>query len=454
MGIETLLFLGIGAFAVLFAVLMLTTENAVHSALCLIANFGCVAFLFLMLNAPFLAMVQVAVYAGAIMVLFLFVIMLLKAEQTSDASTRSFRRLPAAAVILGVTLLTVLALPVIWNHFALPKKETPAPSVRLINVAAFETVDVTLSSPALAQPITVTDLRFGEETEFESLPEGTYRANVTGLIAKVDAATGEIALDPTTNQPVYEAKTIGIDQITLANGTVGTIAVAGQYVPNEQKLLHSVVIPADYKQVGDDKGRVVLFNGFSDEPVSLVDLGPEGKVTTTIRDGSTVLIDRIIAHTAPYMGESVVLTYPKGTYNLALLDGSFNIVKRVTNTPADDAFVIKTDTENLILLVPENANPDNSTVVQIVEGTQAEFGSPKGVGRLLFTDYLLPVNLVGMLLLVALVGVITLSRQDVEKQERRVNVRRKVSRPLVNVISTQTGSDVVGEAPQLPTGDS
>jgi hypothetical protein len=73
---------------------------------------------------------------------------------------------------------------------------------------------------------------------------------------------------------------------------------------------------------------------------------------------------------------------------------------------------------------------------------------------MLFTDYLLPVNLVGMLLLVALVGVIVLSRPEAEKSERRSNVRRKVSRPLVNVISTQTGSDVVAEAPQLPTGDS
>jgi NADH-quinone oxidoreductase subunit J len=84
---ELLLFIGVGGLALLFAVLMLSTENAVHSALCLIANFGCVAFIFLMLDAPFLSMVQIAVYAGAIMVLFLFVIMLLKAEQSSDTTS-------------------------------------------------------------------------------------------------------------------------------------------------------------------------------------------------------------------------------------------------------------------------------------------------------------------------------------------------------------------------------
>jgi hypothetical protein len=235
---------------------------------------------------------------------------------------------------------------------------------------------------------------------------------------------------------------------------VSTIAIAGEYNPNASKTIQFVDIPSDYSQVGDDKGRLVVFNGFSEEPVSLVDLGAENEVTKVIRDGSTVLIDRIIAHTVPYAGAPVVLTYPKGTYHLALLDGSFNVVKYVTNTPGDDGFALKTDTTNLILLTPENGDPSKSGVVQIVEDTQAEFGSPKGVGRMLFTDYLLPVNLVGMLLLVALVGVITLSRQDVEKQERRVNVRRKVSRPLVNVISTQTGSDVVADTPQLPTGDS
>ncbi len=61
--------------------MMLISENAIHSALFLILNFACIAFFFLMLNAPFLAMVQITVYAGAIMVLFLFVIMLLGAER-------------------------------------------------------------------------------------------------------------------------------------------------------------------------------------------------------------------------------------------------------------------------------------------------------------------------------------------------------------------------------------
>ncbi len=73
---------------------MLLSDNAVHSALFLIVTMGCIAFLFLLLNAPFLAMIQITVYTGAIMVLFLFVIMLLgcgtSANGGSVAGTQAF----------------------------------------------------------------------------------------------------------------------------------------------------------------------------------------------------------------------------------------------------------------------------------------------------------------------------------------------------------------------------
>ncbi|MGV2437862.1 MAG UNVERIFIED_CONTAM: NADH-quinone oxidoreductase subunit J [Anaerolineae bacterium] len=82
---EVYLFVAVGTIAVIAAMMMLISENAVHSALFLILNFACVAFMYLMLDAPFLAMVQIAVYAGAIMVLFLFVIMLLGQKAQSHA---------------------------------------------------------------------------------------------------------------------------------------------------------------------------------------------------------------------------------------------------------------------------------------------------------------------------------------------------------------------------------
>src|SRR5215207_3268784 len=97
---EIILFWFPAILAVVAAYMMITSKNAVYSALFLIVNFMCVAFMYLLLEAAFLSMVQIAVYAGAIMVLFLFVIMLLKAEQSSDTTTRKFPRLWLLATVL------------------------------------------------------------------------------------------------------------------------------------------------------------------------------------------------------------------------------------------------------------------------------------------------------------------------------------------------------------------
>lgn len=68
---------------------MLLSKNAVYAALFLILNFAVVAVFYLILGAPFIAMAQVTVYAGAIMVLFLFVIMLLNLQE--DPTERGSR---------------------------------------------------------------------------------------------------------------------------------------------------------------------------------------------------------------------------------------------------------------------------------------------------------------------------------------------------------------------------
>ena len=67
---------------------MLMAKNAVYAALFLVLNFATVAVLYLILGAPFIALAQVSVYAGAIMVLFLFVIMLLGAEAVGGRQLR------------------------------------------------------------------------------------------------------------------------------------------------------------------------------------------------------------------------------------------------------------------------------------------------------------------------------------------------------------------------------
>ncbi len=86
---------------------MLLSRNAIHSALFLVLNFAVGSLFFLLLNAPFIAMVQITVYAGAIMVLFLFVIMLLGAEVLRQRAS-VLRWQPALAVVLGVAFVAVL----------------------------------------------------------------------------------------------------------------------------------------------------------------------------------------------------------------------------------------------------------------------------------------------------------------------------------------------------------
>jgi NADH-quinone oxidoreductase subunit J len=95
------------------AVGVVVARNPVHSALALVASFFGIAVLFVDLDAHFLAAVQVIVYAGAIVVLFLFVIMLLGVDQSEDLSTDPIggqRPLAAAAGIglLGAALATLL----------------------------------------------------------------------------------------------------------------------------------------------------------------------------------------------------------------------------------------------------------------------------------------------------------------------------------------------------------
>ena len=88
------------------AVAMVLSHNAVHSALWLVLNFFGVAVLYLLLNAPFLAMVQITVYAGAIMVLFLFVIMLLGSEKGQEEVNGLPWQTPVA-LVFGLILVAI-----------------------------------------------------------------------------------------------------------------------------------------------------------------------------------------------------------------------------------------------------------------------------------------------------------------------------------------------------------
>ena len=100
MTLELISFLVLALIAIATALGMLTSRNAVYSALFLVLNFMTVAVFYLLLGAPFIAMAQVTVYAGAIMVLFLFVIMLLGAESIAGEFNWRKAVFPGALALL------------------------------------------------------------------------------------------------------------------------------------------------------------------------------------------------------------------------------------------------------------------------------------------------------------------------------------------------------------------
>jgi NADH-quinone oxidoreductase subunit J len=110
MSVDLILFLILALVAIGSALGMLLSRNAVYSALFLVLNFGTVAVFYLLLNAPFIALSQITVYAGAIMVLFLFVIMLLGTESLQPSRALPWQRPLAVGLALVLTVEAVYLL--------------------------------------------------------------------------------------------------------------------------------------------------------------------------------------------------------------------------------------------------------------------------------------------------------------------------------------------------------
>jgi NADH-quinone oxidoreductase subunit J len=103
--LESILFYGLAALSVVSALLMITRRSPVTSVLFLILNFFSLAGLYLTLQAQFIAIIEIFVYAGAIMVLFLFVIMLLNLGDEEQFTEKiSYKKILGAGLAVGVLL--------------------------------------------------------------------------------------------------------------------------------------------------------------------------------------------------------------------------------------------------------------------------------------------------------------------------------------------------------------
>ena len=110
--LEAIVFYTLAAFILGFGVLVITARNTVHSVLFLVANFLCVAVLYVVLAAEFLAVIQVLVYAGGIVVLYLFVVMLVNLKAIPEANLDPRRRSRLGLALATDLLAEVIAIVV------------------------------------------------------------------------------------------------------------------------------------------------------------------------------------------------------------------------------------------------------------------------------------------------------------------------------------------------------
>jgi NADH-quinone oxidoreductase subunit J len=106
MGLTQIMFWILSALAISSALLVVFSKNPVYSVLFLIVTFFAISGHYILLNAQFLAIVNIIVYAGAIMVLFLFVVMLMNLNKQAEPQKNKWMLL--AAVISGGVLLLVI----------------------------------------------------------------------------------------------------------------------------------------------------------------------------------------------------------------------------------------------------------------------------------------------------------------------------------------------------------
>jgi NADH:ubiquinone oxidoreductase subunit 6 (subunit J) len=416
MSAELVLFIIVAAVAIFAAAFMLVSRNAVHSALFLVVNFICVAFFYLMLSAPFLAMIQVTVYAGAIMVLFMFVIMLLGSEKLGGG-TPKYSWIAPAAMALTVVFLIVAFVTIAQSQVGLLQPVPPQPKVQFIHTAAgAPAVDLYLNTDKIA-----TDVTYEETTEFVAIREGSYNLLAYPTCTEEDPAN---CVDPIAagSAPILAVP------ITLGPATSTAFVVAG--LPDQ---LQVITVPLDLSPADDESTfRLVGVNALPEsEGVSLVQY-PPAKPDEPL----------IIAPQTKFGDVTPVHVLPKGHYSLGWQRGNTRLIT-IRDLKGDSK------TTQLLILAPEvgagGAEREPVLIHPAALRVDEAYGSPQQIGVSMLTTFLLPFELVSLLLLAAMVGAIILTREEFVKRVRQRLVVSPAVRRLNRTISGGTGVEPSGD---------
>jgi NADH-quinone oxidoreductase subunit J len=111
---DALAFYLFAAIALIASLLVIGQGNPMHSVMLLIVSFGALAGLYVLLDAPFTAVTQIIVYAGAVMVLFLFVVMLLNVPREEPVPPGLSALLGATGIRIGALLSLLLGAEMLW----------------------------------------------------------------------------------------------------------------------------------------------------------------------------------------------------------------------------------------------------------------------------------------------------------------------------------------------------
>ncbi len=434
MTLDLMIFIIVAAVAIFSAAFMLISRNAVHSVLFLVTNFICVAFFYLMLNAPFLGMIQITVYAGAIMVLFMFVVMLLGAERLGMEQPRYPWLAPVSAG-LATILLVVAFIVIVQGNVGLLQPITHPPQVRVVHAAA--------GMPAVQIYVDDTPIA----------PYVGYR-NVTNFVEAKAGQSTLLVFPACTEQdrtkcpdPIQSgASPFQAMPISLDGNTYTTLVLAGTL-----GNLQTLIVPTDLSTPDNDNSlRLTAVNALpGDTPVNLVRMNPAFNPNqpastpvpagTPLPAGPTNRMYDVLVTNLKYGTVSQPLTLSPDTDNLAWMRGDTERIAPLANV------AFKSQTHEVLILAPEipaGQQTARPTVIRIDPPmpTQIAFGSPQQIGSTLFSSYLLPFELLSVLLLAAMVGAIILTREEIVKRVRERLVVSPAIRRLNRAIATPTGT--------------
>lgn len=435
---ELVLFLIIAGVAIAAAVGMLVSENAVHSALFLIVNFACVAFLYLMLDAAFLFTVQITVYAGAIMVLFMFVIMLLGAERMAPDEKPRFPWLTPVAVGLTIAFLTIAGLVIMDSDIEGTVPQAAAPQVRILNaVPELEAVDIRVNGETV-----LSEVEPYEPSDFEAWAAGEYTLEVVPHGEVVTTEVRPLALlyahDPYEDMNVVDASVTRLQAgninppvelettepiLTLEGGETLTLVLTT--LPNGQ--LAFIPVYQNLETFGNQKlTRVQLVHADPNTgAVDLVDITEAGSQDVYAP------VENLQFGEISTAAERRTNDYRYGVYEAGIAETTLATSDELTLADVDDVVLLpeaefERDTSTLYVLAPPRNRSlpgQHPIVVSIPTANHPAFGGPTSVGQALFTKYMLPFQAIALLLLVAMIGAIVLTRDAIPLPKPRFGRR-------------------------------